>query len=125
MVLNLNMDMVGRDPGNKLFASGVHHHPFLKQYLANVAQPPVVLAFGHDQPGEKEDWTRDSDHYAFHEAGIPWIYFGVEDVEQHHKATDDAATIGKEFLAGAAATIISAVHEFDRHLEEIAAQRKR
>jgi hypothetical protein len=59
----------------------------------------------------------------FHEAGIPWIYFGVEDFDQHHKATDDSATIGRTFLAGAAATVIAAVHEFDLHLEEIAAQR--
>jgi Zn-dependent M28 family amino/carboxypeptidase len=124
MILNVNMDMVGRDPGNKLFATGVYHHPFLKPYLQNVAQPPVVLAFGHDTPGEKEDWTRDSDHYVFHEAGIPWIYFGVEDFEQHHKATDDAATIGREFLAGVASTVIVAVREFDTHLEQIAAPRQ-
>ena len=99
--------------------------PFLKPYLAKVAQPPVVLAFGHDTPGEKEDWTRDSDHFVFREAGIPWVYFGVEDFDQHHKATDDSATIGKTFLAGVAATTIAAVHEFDVNLEEIAAQRKR
>jgi Zn-dependent M28 family amino/carboxypeptidase len=125
MIVNVNMDMVGRDPGNKLFATGVYHHPFLKPYLEKVAQPPVVLAFGHDTPGEKEDWTKDSDHYVFQEAGIPWIYFGVEDFDQHHKPTDDAATIGREFLAGAAATVIAAVHELDRHLEQIAAQRSR
>jgi Zn-dependent M28 family amino/carboxypeptidase len=125
MIVNVNMDMVGRDPRNTLFATGVYHYPFLKPYLERVAQPPVVLAFGHDAPGEKEDWTKDSDHYVFHEAGIPWIYFGVEDFDQHHKATDDAATIGREFLAGAAATVIAAVHELDTHLEEIAAARAR
>jgi Zn-dependent M28 family amino/carboxypeptidase len=125
MILNVNMDMVGRDPNNKLFAVGVYHNPFLKPYLENVAQPPVALAFGHDRPGESEDWTRDSDHYVFHEAGIPWIYFGVEDFDQHHKATDDSATIGREFLAGSAATVIAAVHEFDSHLEEIAAHRRK
>jgi Zn-dependent M28 family amino/carboxypeptidase len=124
MIIDVNMDMVGRDPGNKLFAVGVYHNPFLKPYLENVAQPPVVLAFGHDRPGESDDWTRDSDHYVFHEAGIPWIYFGVEDVAQHHQATDDAATIGREFLAGSAATVIAAVHEFDIHLDEIAARRR-
>lgn len=124
MAVNVNLDMVGRDPNNRLFAVGVYHWPFLKPYLANVAQAPVVLAFGHDTPGEKEDWTKDSDHYAFHEAGVPWIYFGVEDFEQHHKATDDAATIGKEFLAGVAGTVIAAVQEFDRHLGEISARRK-
>lgn len=123
MIVDVNMDMVGRDPNNKLFATGVYHYPFLKPYLEKSAQPPVVLAFGHDVPGQEEDWTRDSDHYVFHEAGIPWIYFGVEDFDQHHKATDDSATIGRTFLAGAAATVIAAVHEFDSHLEEIAAQR--
>jgi Zn-dependent M28 family amino/carboxypeptidase len=123
MVLNVNMDMVGRDPGNRLFASGVHHYPFLKPYLQGVAQPPVVLAFGHDVPGQEEDWTKGSDHSVFHDAGIPFVYFGVEDFDQHHKATDDAATIGREFLAGAAATVIAAVHQFDSHLDQIAAQR--
>jgi Zn-dependent M28 family amino/carboxypeptidase len=123
MIVNINMDMVGRDPGNKLFAVGTYHYPFLKPYLESVAQPPVVLLFGHDKPGEKEDWTKDSDHIAFHEAGIPFVYFGVEDFDQHHKATDDSATIGREFLAGAAATVIAAAHQFDSHLELIAAQR--
>jgi Zn-dependent M28 family amino/carboxypeptidase len=123
MIVNVNMDMVGRDPDNKLFAIGVHYYPYLKPYLEKIAQPPVVLAFGHDTPGEQEDWTRDSDHYAFYMAGIPWIYFGVEDFDQHHKATDDAATIGRAFLAGAAATVIAAVREFDAHLEQIADQR--
>jgi Zn-dependent M28 family amino/carboxypeptidase len=123
MIVNINLDMIGRDPANKLFATGVYHYPYLKPYLEHVAQPPVVLAFGHDTPGEKEDWTKDSDHYVFHEAGIPWIYFGVEDFDQHHKATDDAATIGREFLAGAAATVVAAVRELDAHLEEIAARR--
>ena len=98
MVIDLNMDMVGRDPGNKLFATGTYHYPYLKPLLEKVAQPPVVLAFGHDTPGEKEDWTKDSDHYVFGEAGIPWIYFGVEDFDQHHKATDDAATIDRGLL---------------------------
>jgi Zn-dependent M28 family amino/carboxypeptidase len=123
MILNVNIDMVGRDPANRLFASGVHHYPFLKPWLAHVAQPPVRLLFGHDTPGEAEDWTKDSDHYVFHEAGIPFVYFGVEDFDQHHKATDDAATIGREFLAGAAATVIAAVQQFDAHLEQIAADR--
>lgn len=123
MVIDLNMDMVGRDPGNKLFATGTYHYPYLKPLLEKVAQPPVVLAFGHDTPGEKEDWTKDSDHYVFGEAGIPWIYFGVEDFDQHHKATDDAATIDRGLLAGAAATVIAATKSMDAHVDEIAAKR--
>jgi Zn-dependent M28 family amino/carboxypeptidase len=123
MIMNVNLDMVGRDPDNRLFAAGVYHYPFLKPYLAHAAQSPVVLVFGHDTPGDREDWTGSSDHRVFHEAGIPFIYFGVEDFDQHHKATDDASTIGREFLAGAAATVIAAVEQFDAHLDQIAAAR--
>jgi Zn-dependent M28 family amino/carboxypeptidase len=124
MIVDLNMDMVGRDPGNKLFATGTYLFPYLKPILEKIAQPPVALAFGHDTPGE-EDWTKDSDHYAFGEAGVPWIYFGVEDFDQHHKATDDAATIDRGLLAGAAATVIAAVQQVDAQAAQIMTQRTR
>lgn len=131
IVLNVNLDMVARDVNNVLFASGTSHYPFLKPYLEDVARPPVVLRFGHDTPpppGTKpgtgqDDWTRDSDHFPFHEAGIPFIYFGVEDEEQHHKATDDAATVTKEFFVAAADTILAAVRKLDANLEAIAKRR--
>jgi Zn-dependent M28 family amino/carboxypeptidase len=131
IVLNVNLDMVARDVNNVLFAVGTSQYPFLKPYLADVARPPVVLRFGHDTPpapGTKpgsgeDDWTRDSDHFPFHEAGIPFVYFGVEDEEQHHKATDDAATVTKEFFVGAANTILAAVRKLDANLEAIAQRR--
>jgi Zn-dependent M28 family amino/carboxypeptidase len=124
IVLNVNLDMVARDAGNVLFASGTSHYPFLKPYLEKVARPPVVLKFGHDVAGAKEDdWTRQSDHFPFHEAKIPFVYFGVEDEAQHHKATDDAATVTKEFFVGAANTILAAIRSLDANLEAIAKQR--
>jgi Zn-dependent M28 family amino/carboxypeptidase len=134
IVVNVNLDMVARDAGNVLYASGTYHYPFLKAYLASVARPPVVLRFGHDAPkaaaspgakpaANEDDWTRDSDHFPFHEAGIPFIYFGVEDEAQHHKATDDAETITREFFVGAANTILAAVRALDSNLEAIAKRR--
>jgi Zn-dependent M28 family amino/carboxypeptidase len=134
MVMNVNLDMVARDAANVLFASGTYHYPFLKPYLADTARPPVVLRFGHDapkaaaSPGAKpasteDDWTRDSDHFPFHEAGIPFIYFGVEDEAQHHKATDDAETVTREFFVGAANTIVAAVRALDANLDAIAKRR--
>ena len=131
IVLNVNLDMVARDVNNVLFASGTSHYPVLKPYLEGVAAPPVVLRFGHDTPpppGTKpgtglDDWTRDSDHFPFHEAGIPFVYFGVEDEEQHHKATDDVETVTKEFFVGAANTILAAIRKLDANLEAIAKRR--
>jgi Zn-dependent M28 family amino/carboxypeptidase len=130
MIVDVNVDMVGRDPENRLFAVGTRQYPYLRPYLEGIAQPPVVLAFGHDAPGhhvpgKEQDWTEDSDHFVFREAGIPFVYFGVEDFDQHHKATDDSATIGREFLAGAAATVIAAIGRFDAHLEQIGAERSK
>ena len=131
IVMNINLDMVARDAGNVLYAVGTYHYPFLKAYLSNVARPPVVLRFGHDvpnKPGVKPDpkdadWTRDSDHFPFHEAGIPFIYFGVEDEEQHHKPTDDFETVTRDLFVGAANTILAAIRNFDAKLEAIAARK--
>lgn len=123
MALNVNLDMVARDAKNVLYASGTSHSPFLKPLLADVARPPVVLRFGHDVAGSKEDdWTQDSDHFPFHQAGIPFVYFGVEDEAQHHKATDDAETVTREFFIGAANTILAAMRKLDANLEAIAKQ---
>jgi Zn-dependent M28 family amino/carboxypeptidase len=118
IVMNVNIDMIGRDAQNILYAAGTHHYPQLKPYLEGVAQPPVDLRFGHDAPGTKvEDWTGSSDHAVFHQAGIPFIYFGVEDYENHHKASDDAATIQRELFAGATATVIAALERLTRELK--------
>ena len=73
----------------------------------------MELRLGHDVPNIKaEDWTKDSDHFPFHEAGVPFIYFGVEDFENHHKPSDDAETIQGSFFAGAVKTIITALEKF-------------
>jgi len=124
IVMNVNLDMVARDAGNVLFASGTSHYHFLKAYLNDIARPPVILKFGHDVAGAKEeDWTKDSDHFPFHQAGIPFIYFGVEDEAQHHKPTDDAETVTKEFFVGAANTILAGIRAVDANLEAIAARK--
>ena len=124
IVMNVNLDMVARDANNVLYATGTFQYPFLKAYLKDVARTPVTLRLGHDGTNPKEDdWTKDSDHFPFHEAGIPFIYFGVEDEAQHHKATDDAETVTKEFFVGAANTILAAVRKFDANLEAIKARR--
>ncbi len=126
IVLNVNLDMMGRDTGNTLFAAGTAQNPFLKPLVERVAaRAPITLRLGHDGPGapKVEDWTRESDHYAFHERGIPFVYFGVEDEQQHHRPTDDAATITWPFYGNAVATVLDAVREFDAHAGDIAAQR--
>lgn len=116
MILNVNIDMVGRDALDTLYAAGTSKYPFLKPIIEQVAaRAPVKLVMGHDGPGAPgiEDWTQESDHYAFHQRGIPFLYFGVEDNAQHHKATDDPETITRDFFVKAVETILEALRRLD------------
>ena len=122
MVINVNLDMIGRDPEDKLYAVGTYAYPFLKPYLERVAATaPVKLLLGHDDPKrtDVEDWTRSSDHFAFHQQKIPFVYLGVEDFGQHHKATDDYETMSHDFYVRAVETAIRVIQEFDANLDAI------
>lgn len=116
IAIDLNMDMIGRDPDDKLFVVGTFLQPALKPFVEKIAAAaPVKLLLGHDNPNDKnvEDWTRDSDHYSFMQAKIPALYFGVEDYGQHHKATDDYETMSFDFYVRAVETMVQAVKVFD------------
>jgi putative aminopeptidase FrvX len=120
MIINLNMDMIGRDPNDLLYVVGTRQQTFLKPMIERIAKDaPVKLVMGHDDPTEKENWTTDSDHAAFCQAKIPCLYFGVEDFDQHHKATDDFATMTHGFYVRAVETMVKAVQEFDKSLDEV------
>ena len=122
--IDLNMDMIGRDPNDKLFVVGIHRQPNLRPFVEHVAAgAPVKLLIGHDTPGEKEDWTEESDHYAFMEAHVPALYFGVEDFDQHHQPTDKFETMTFDFYVRAVETMILALQEFDAHLDAVGAGR--
>lgn len=124
IAVNVNLDMIGRDPADKLYASGTRWYPFLRPLLEKAsAAAPLKLIFGHDDPNQREDWTRDSDHFAFHQAKIPYVYIGVEDFDQHHRATDDYETITHGFYVRAVETIIHAVKAFDASLDVIMRER--
>jgi Zn-dependent M28 family amino/carboxypeptidase len=118
ILLNVNLDMVGRSEAGELYAAGTSHYPELRPPLEAVAGiAPVILRFGHDKESlGRDDWTFQSDHAAFHRAGIPFVYFGVEDHEDYHRPTDDTERIDADFYARAVDTIILAVEGLDRHL---------
>jgi Zn-dependent M28 family amino/carboxypeptidase len=122
IAIDVNMDMIGRDPSDKLFAVGTFLNPFLKPYLEHVAATaPVKLLFGHDDPAQSnvEDWTKDSDHWSFQQTGIPAVYLGDEDFAQHHRPTDAFETITYDFYIGATETGLAVVKEFDANLDAI------
>ena len=116
LVINLNMDMIGRDANNLLYVVGTHSQPALKPVIERVAAAATVaLTMGHDDPAKKEieDWSNSSDHAPFCQAKIPCLYFGVEDFENHHKPTDKYETMTHDFYVRAVETMIRVVKAFD------------
>jgi Zn-dependent M28 family amino/carboxypeptidase len=119
VAMDVNMDMVSRNERGELYATGAFLYPFLKPYLDRIAaNASVHLLEGHDDPKQgHDDWTNQSDQGPFHGAGVPFIYFGVEDHKDYHKPTDDFANINPEFFVHATETILSTVELLDRNLD--------
>lgn len=120
IVLNINMDMVGRNDAGELYVAGTHHYPQLLPFVQRVAQQAeVTLIPGHDTPNPaqpSDDWTNASDHGPFHGAGIPFLYFGVEDHPAYHRPTDDMSGIQPGFYPRAVRTVLMAVRLLDGEL---------
>jgi Zn-dependent M28 family amino/carboxypeptidase len=119
MALNVNLDMVARSD-SILFVAGPYHYPNLKPILEKVEpNPPVLIRFGHDEPNVPgvQDWTGSSDHRPFHQLGIPFVYFGVEDHPDYHRASDEFDRIDPTFFLNSIRTILSSVVELDHSLD--------
>ena len=118
IVLNINMDMVARGDKNELYACGTFQYPHLKAPVEGIQkQEGITLLFGHDNPETKrDDWTHQSDQGNFHTKKIPFLYFGVEDHPDYHKATDTFDKVNLDFYAKSVETILRAAKALDKSL---------
>lgn len=119
IVLNINFDMLAKNAKGELHAAGGSPNPWVKAQLeVLVPTVPVSLKLGHDTgPDDSFDnWTYQSDHGVFAKAGIPWVYFGVEDHPEYHKPTDDFATVPQDFFRKAVQMVVMAARRFDDQL---------
>lgn len=116
--VNVNVDMIGRSADGALWAAGTRHAPWLRARIEAVLDDaPVRVRFGHDRlgwvPFLDHDWTEESDHFAFHEAGIPWVYLGTRNDPETHDPADDVESLDLEFFVSATETIVRAVAAID------------
>jgi hypothetical protein len=118
IALNVNLDMLSRSTRREIFVAGTFHTPRLKPVVERLQETtPVTIRLGHDRPElGADDWTMLSDHGAFHEARIPFLYFGVEDHEDYHQPTDTFDRIDRQFFGDVTALVIDAVVALDRSL---------
>jgi|SRR5215217_3771748 len=125
IALNVNFDMLSKNAKGELYAAGGSPNAWVKARLDALAPTvPVTLKQGHDtgKADDIDNWTFQSDHGAFAKAGVPWVYFGVEDHPEYHKPTDDFATVPQDFFKRAVATVVVATRAFDDQLDGLPAR---
>ncbi|MGN7204450.1 M28 family peptidase [Pedobacter sp. SAFR-022] len=114
VILNVNLDMISHNEKYELYAAGTFRHPQLRKYLTHT-QPKVKIMLGHDNPEfTVDDWTNQSDQGAFNDKGIPFLYFGVEDHKDYHRASDEFENINQEFFIDASEAIFEIVDNLDK-----------
>lgn len=118
IALNVNLDMVSRSDRREIFVAGTHYTHRIRTLLAAPAErAAVTVRFGHDVPGTgRDDWTQQSDHGPFHDAGVPFVYFGVEDHADYHQPTDTPDKIDPRFVRDVAALVLDALRTLDAAL---------
>ena len=120
ILLNINMDAISQDNKGELYAVGTFHHPQLKPLLKTAQSTATVkLLLGHDDSGDANDYTSQSDHFIFYKEKIPFVYFGVGDYKDYHKPTDDFANIQPEFYVRAVDTIIMTTRILDERITKL------
>jgi hypothetical protein len=92
IAFNLNLDMISRLDRGEIYAVGTWQYPMLRAPLEQLARgAKVKLLFGRDRPQDTgaDHWVELSDQEPFYKAGVPFIFFSVDDHPDYHKPTDD------------------------------------
>ena len=127
MLVDVNFDMVSRNPQGEIFLSGLYANPQLEPLLDPVraGAKPTIL-YGHDHPRpfwDGDDWTMQSDQGVFAQAGLPFVYLGVADHPDYHAPGDTFEHIDPPFFLGVVESVIDVVAALDA--ADAAALRKR
>ena len=90
--------------------------PLLETIPANGA---VALAFGKDTPQDtgEDNWVEASDHAAFHRAGLPFLYLGVNYHPDYHRPSDDFERIDPAVFTASTQLSIASFRALDRALD--------
>lgn len=120
IAMNLNFDMTARaETDGKLWVTGTYQHPTFRPLLEPIpANGAVSLAFGKDTPEETgaDNWVEASDHAAFHRAGVPFLYLGVNYHADYHRPSDDFERIIPSVFISATELSIAAFRALDSGL---------
>lgn len=121
IAMNLNFDMTARaETDGKLWVTGTYQHPEFRPILEGIpANGAVALAFGKDTPQDtgEDNWVQSSDHGAFHNAGVPFLYLGVNFHPDYHRPSDDFDHITPSVFISATELSWASFQALDRALD--------
>jgi hypothetical protein len=126
IIIDVNLDMLSRSEKGELYAVGTLARPVLKPFIERAqARGRVKLLTGHEGPTAtgSDNWENASDHGPFNRAGIPYLYFGVEDHAGYHNPSDEFSFITPAFYVNAIETVLDVLLDLDRDLDAVAAVR--
>lgn len=119
--LNLNFDMTARaETDGHLWVTGTYQHPNLRPVLEAVEPNGAVsFAFGKDTPQDtgENNWVEASDHGAFHAAGVPFLYMGVNYHPDYHRPSDTFERITPSVFTSATEIAIAGFRALDQALD--------
>jgi len=95
----INIDSVGADPGGRVALIGSSFHPRLAA-TARLVLADLGLREGRDL--DRYAFAHGSDHFPFHEAGVPVLDLFAADYARLHTPQDTPATVDAEQVAAIA-----------------------
>ena len=121
-IFNLNTDMVSQNVDGELVIAGTAHTPELRPLIEAIERPEsITLDIGYDTPEDGwNDLTARSDHFAFHQRGLPWIKIGVGEHEHYHMPTDTFETIPLDQYRENLEFIVAVAQMLDVNLDTLA-----
>jgi hypothetical protein len=109
--LALNLDMVGH-PGRPyaIYMEGGRNFANPDEIKAVIERNGLCARLSHsrlerDGSAGRINYLKASDHYPFHKAGVPWLYFGVPPHPQYHTVDDTPDRLDFGFLAATAEAV--------------------
>ena len=96
LVVNINIDMVGRESIDSIFCIGsdmLSNELYKLVQIVNDETVDFVLDYTFDDPNDPNRYYYRSDHYNYAKQGIPIVFFYDHMLEDYHQPTDDVEMI--------------------------------
>ncbi|WP_414828455.1 M28 family peptidase [Alteromonas sp. H39] len=133
LLLNINLDMLGNGGRKKILYILSHGIPGaiedrlaaipqLKMLAVRLSTNPRRIYRENGRRHHRQDWRQASDHGAFDQAGIPYLFFASDTHSHYHQHSDDIENIRPQFVTDAARAAILVAEYADENMTALLRQ---